>query len=169
MLCSLEKYCCAVVLHSRLSIRKLSRTLKEKTVSICLKDAGKRPVLRSCSCIGFASEQAQKRTSISKTPAESTTVKRVFPEAPVRVLRELEYPESKHSSKRSKSESEMVGTVGRASSGCGVSLGVGRGLESSAICASGRGFMILYKSFLVDVALAACAPYTIQEINYIII
>ena len=137
MLCSLEKYCCAVVLHSRLLIRKLSRTLKEKTVSTCLKVAGKRHVLRSCSCIGFASEQAQKRTSISKMPAESTTVKSEFPDAPVRVLRASKYPESRESSVRSKSESEMVSAAGIGSSGCGVSCGVGRRVTSSEISASG--------------------------------
>ena len=137
MLCNFEKYCCAVVLHSRLSIKKSSKILKEKTVSICLKVAGKRHVLKSCSCIGFTSEQAQKRTSISKTPAESTTVKSVFPEFPVHALRASEYLESKESSKLSNSELEMVGRAERGSSGCGVSLGVGRTLAFSKICVSG--------------------------------
>ena len=101
MLCSLEKYCCAVVLHSRLSTRKLSRTRKENTVSICLNVAGKRHDLRSCSWAGFLSEQAQKRTSISKIPPESTTISSTFPDLPVRALRASEYPESRESSKRS--------------------------------------------------------------------
>ena len=112
MLCSFEKYCCAIVLHSRLSIKKLSKTLKEKTVSICLNVAGNRDVLRSCSCIGFLSEQAQKRTSISKIPRESTTVRSMFPDAPILVLRVSEYSESRESSKRSKRVSEMVSTGG---------------------------------------------------------
>ena len=163
MLCSFEKYCCAVVLHSRLSTKKLSRTLKEKTVSICLNVAGNRDVLRSCSCIGFLSEQAQKRTSISKIPTESITITSAFPDAPIHVLRVSEYPESRESSKRSKRVSEMVCAVGGVSSRCGVSLGVGRVSASSNLSSGGMGFMASLKLSAADATLAACAPYIICE------
>jgi hypothetical protein len=124
MLWSFEKYCCAVVLHSRLSTRKLSRTAKEKTVSICLNVAGNRHVFRSCLSGDSISEQAQYNISISKTPKVSTTVKRGLPDLPVRDLWASEYPPPKESFRRSNNELEMAGAV-RVSSGCGVSLGVG--------------------------------------------
>ena len=161
MLCSFEKYCCAVVLHSRLSTKKLSRTLKEKTVSICLNVAGNRDVLRSCSCIGFLLEQAQKRTSILKIPTELITVTSAFPDAPI--LQVSEDPESRESSKRSKSVSEMVCAVGGVSSRCGVSLGVGRVSASYNLSSGGMRFMASLKLSVADATLATCAPYIICE------
>ena len=83
MLWSFEKYCCAVVLHSRLSVKNSSRTEKVNTVSICLKLKGNIPDWRSCSSFCPALGQMQYNTSISKTPDWWTTVSSKFPKAAV--------------------------------------------------------------------------------------
>lgn len=132
IICSFEKYCWAVVLHSRLSIRKSFKTEKVKAVSICLDVAGKRPVIKSC--LSYPSrrpsspEHWQKRISISKTPWQSTMVMRGFPDIAVRILWVPLLLAFKEVSKWSNNISEMIGVsmeIACDVSGCGVSRGVG--------------------------------------------
>jgi hypothetical protein len=124
MLCSFEKYCWAVVLHSRLLVKKSFKTENVNNVSICLNVAGKRPVLTSCTSLGCVSEHSQNKISMSKIPLQSTTVISGFPDVPVRDLWTSMFLGSWNILKWSNSVSEMAG-AGEWSSGCGVPLGVG--------------------------------------------
>src|SRR6266404_703208 len=87
MLWSLEKYCCAVVLHSKLSARKSSSTENVNAVSGSSNDDGSSPALRSCSCPGIAPGQMQYRTSISDMPLVLTTASNGLVEEAVRFQR----------------------------------------------------------------------------------
>ena len=169
IICIFEKYCWAVVLHSKLSVRKSFKTEKEKAVSICLDVAGKRPILKSClsypSRRPSLSEHWQKRISISKTPWQSTSVMRGFPDFAVRALWAPLLRAFKEVSKWSNNISDMIGVsmefTARSASGCGVSRGVGscsgsskldcRRLSSSCIPYSDDAVVLLRR---LDVALA---------------
>jgi hypothetical protein len=86
MLCSFEKYCWAVVFHSRLLVKKSFKTENVNNVSICLNVTGKRPVLTSCTSLGCMLKHSQNSISMLKIPLQLMTVISGFPDVLVHDL-----------------------------------------------------------------------------------